>query len=154
MLAAQQSGMVPSDWASSPQEAWAMSEPANLADSMPLARLLGIRIDRAAADGVTATMTVSADHGTVGNMLHGGAIMALADSTAAVGAFLALPEGAAGTTTIEAKTNFLGPCASGQTVTAEATPVSIGRRLSVWQTRIRRENGRDVALVTQTQLVL
>ena len=65
-----------------------------------------------------------------------------------------LPEGATGTTTIESKTNFLGAGPLGSTLVGEATPVKIGKRLSVWQTRIRTEDGAEVALVTQTQMVL
>jgi uncharacterized protein (TIGR00369 family) len=65
-----------------------------------------------------------------------------------------LPEGAGGTTTVESKTNFLSAAPAGQRVTGVATPVSLGRRLSVWQTEIVREDGRKVALVTQTQMVL
>lgn len=80
--------------------------------------------------------------------------MALADTLGAIGAYLALPEGATGTTTIESKTNFLAPAAKGATVTAETVPLSTGRRLSVWQTRVIRPDGRAVAVVTQTQLVL
>lgn len=72
----------------------------------------------------------------------------------AIGAFMNLPEGAQGTTTIESKTNFLGAAPRGETVTGETTPVQIGKRLSVWQTRITRTDGKAVALVTQTQLVL
>ena len=90
----------------------------------------------------------------LGGILHGGAIMAFADTLGAIGAFLNLPEGAQGTTTIESKTNFLSPAKEGSLVKAETTPVNIGRRLSVWQTRISREDGKAVALVTQTQLVL
>ena len=80
--------------------------------------------------------------------------MAFADALGALGAFVNLPDGAAGTTTIESKTNFLGAAKQGETVTGEATPVQIGRRLSVWQTRITRPDGKAVALVTQTQMVL
>lgn len=80
--------------------------------------------------------------------------MAFADALGAIGAFLNLPEGAKGTTTIESKTNFLAAAPQGEKVTAIATPVSIGRRLSVWQTHITRSDGKAVALVTQTQMVL
>ena len=80
--------------------------------------------------------------------------MAFADSLGAIGGFLNLPEGASGTTTIESKTNFLGRAAAGAKLTGTTTPVSIGKRLSVWQTEISSEDGRSVALVTQTQLVL
>src|SRR3546814_17437098 len=77
--------------------------------------------------------------------------MAFADCLGAVGAFLPLPEGATGTTTIESKTNFLGAGPVGSVLVGEAVPVKIGKRLSVWQTRIRTEAGTEVALVTQTQ---
>src|SRR3546814_20748693 len=80
--------------------------------------------------------------------------MAFADCLGAVGAFLPLPEGATGTTTIESKTNFLGAGPVGSVLVGEAVPVKIGKRLSVWQTRIRTEAGTEVALVTQTQMVL
>ena len=91
---------------------------------------------------------------TSGGILHGGAVMAFADSLGAVGAFLTLPEGASGTTTIESKTNFLGGAKAGVTVRGEATPVHSGKRTSVWQTRINTAEGRPVALVIQTQMVL
>jgi uncharacterized protein (TIGR00369 family) len=80
--------------------------------------------------------------------------MAFADSLGAAGAFLTLPEGATGTTTIESKTNFLGAAKAGATIRGEATPVHIGKATSVWQTRIARDDGKLIALVTQTQLVL
>jgi uncharacterized protein (TIGR00369 family) len=99
-------------------------------------------------------MPVRADICTAGNIVHGGAIMAFADCLGAVGAFLTLPEGANNTTTIESKTNFLGAGPVGSVLVGEATPVKIGKRVSVWQTRIRTEDGAEVALVTQTQLVL
>ncbi|OJU56250.1 MAG: phenylacetic acid degradation protein, partial [Alphaproteobacteria bacterium 62-8] len=91
---------------------------------------------------------------TAGHILHGGAIMAFADTLGATGAFLNLPEGAGGTTTIESKTNFIGAAREGTTVEAEALPIHIGRRSSVWQTRITRADGKLVAIVTQTQMVL
>ena len=72
----------------------------------------------------------------------------------AIGAFLNLPEGAKATTTIESKTNFLGAARLGATVTAVATPVHVGRRTSVWQTRLTNDEGKAVAMVTQTQMVL
>ncbi len=126
----------------------------NLADTMPFARLIGLVLTEASPALVRGELLVREDICTAGQILHGGAIMAIADSLGAIGAYLALPEGSTGTTTIESKTNFLGPAPIGITVTAEATPITTGRRLSVWQTRITRPDGRDVALVTQTQLVL
>jgi uncharacterized protein (TIGR00369 family) len=79
--------------------------------------------------------------------------MAFADTLGATGAYLNLPEGAS-TTTIESKTNFIAPAKAGTIVTAESLPIHIGRRSSVWQTRITRDDGKLVAIVTQTQMVL
>jgi uncharacterized protein (TIGR00369 family) len=90
---------------------------------------------------------------TSGHILHGGAIMAFADTLGAIGAFLNLPPGA-GTTTIESKTNFFAPAREGSVVQGESTPLHVGRRSSVWQTRLSREDGKLLALVTQTQMVL
>jgi uncharacterized protein (TIGR00369 family) len=86
-------------------------------------------------------------------VLHGGAVMAFADTLGAWGTVLNLPAGAS-TTTIESKTNFLGPAPAGTVVAGEATPVHRGRRTQVWQTKVTRADGKPVALVTQTQLVL
>ena len=80
--------------------------------------------------------------------------MAFADSVGAAATTINLPPEAQGTTTIESKTNFLGGAKAGMTVTATATPVHLGRRTQVWQTRIATGEGRLVALVTQTQMVL
>lgn len=100
-------------------------------------------------------MLVRPDLCTLGHTLHGGAIMALADSVGAGATFLNLPEAAKGTTTIESKTNFIGPAREGATVIATATPVHRGRRTQVWQTRLETaEEGKLVAIVTQTQMVL
>ena len=127
---------------------------ADFAAMMPLAKTLGVTIEKSSATAVSGKMPVRADICTAGNIVHGGAIMAFADCLGAVGAFLTLPEGASGTTTIESKTNFLGGGPVGSVLVGEATPVKIGKRLSVWQTRIRTEGGAEVALVTQTQMVL
>ncbi len=121
--------------------------------TLPLAALLGIEIVEAAQEGVVATMSVRDDVCTAGHMLHGGALMALADTLGAIGTWLNLPEGAR-TTTLESKTNFLGQATAGSVVRAEATPVHIGKRTSVWQTRVYDELGRLIGLVTQTQMVL
>lgn len=126
----------------------------NAADVMPFAKLMGVQVEEATKERVRAHMIVREDLCTMSGILHGGAIMAFADALGAIGAFLTLPEGAKGTTTIESKTNFLGPAPQGKKVIGETTPVKTGRTLSVWQTRITLEGGRDVALVTQTQLVL
>nr|WP_294528369.1 PaaI family thioesterase [uncultured Rhodopila sp.] len=120
---------------------------------LPFAALLGIRFTGAAPDRVTAELTVREDLCTRPAVLHGGAIMAFADTLGAAATILNLaPE--AGTTTIESKTNFIAPAPAGSTVLGETTPLHRGRRTMVWQTRITTEAGRLVALVTQTQMVL
>ncbi|HEV2336046.1 MAG TPA: PaaI family thioesterase [Stellaceae bacterium] len=120
---------------------------------LPFAELMGIEFTAAAPERVVAGMTVRAELCTIPAVLHGGAIMAFADTLGAAGTILNLPEGA-GTTTIESKTNFIAAAPVGSRITGEATPVHRGRRTMVWQTRITTEAGRLVALVTQTQLVL
>ena len=121
---------------------------------LPYARLLGIEIVEASKEGISGRMKVRAEMCTGGSILHGGAIMSFADTLGAFGAMHVLPEGATGTTTLESKTNFLGSAKEGETVLARCTPVHVGRRTSVWQTKITTEAGRNVALVTQTQMVL
>jgi 1,4-dihydroxy-2-naphthoyl-CoA hydrolase len=86
-------------------------------------------------------------------VLHGGAAMAFADTLGAIATVLNLPEGH-WTTTIESKTNFISAAPSGSVVTGECTPVHRGKRTMVWQTRITLADGKLVALVTQTQMVL
>ncbi len=126
----------------------------SLADAMPFSKLMGVVVTSAETDRIIGELMVRLDLCTTGGILHGGAIMAFADALGAIGGFLNLPDGAKGTTTIESKTNFLGAASEGMTVFGETVPVNIGRRLSVWQTRINREDGKAVALVTQTQMVL
>jgi 1,4-dihydroxy-2-naphthoyl-CoA hydrolase len=121
---------------------------------MPLAQLMGVTFTEAAKEKVVATMLVRDDLCTLGNTIHGGAIMAFADSVGAAATIINLPAEAQGTTTIESKTNFLGGAKAGTTVTATATPVHLGRRTQVWQTRLTTDEGKLVALVTQTQMVL
>ncbi len=123
------------------------------ADRQPFADHLGIEIVEALAERVTARMEVTERLCTVGGILHGGAFMALADSIGGLGASLNLQAGAH-TTTIESKTNFLGAAPLGSVLTAVATPVHVGRRSSVWQTRITNPAGKLLALVIQTQLVI
>lgn len=124
------------------------------ANPMPFATLMGIRFVSATPDEVVAEMDVREDLCTIGSILHGGAVMALADSVGAAATFINLPEGAGGTTTIESKTNFVSGSPAGQVVRATATPVHKGRRTQIWQTRIARADGKLVALVSQTQMVL
>lgn len=123
-------------------------------NASPLARLFGIRFREAGRERVIAEMTVRADLCTSGERAHGGALMALADNTAATGTALSLPEGASGTTTIESKTNFVSGAPFGTTLIATATPVHRGRQTQVWQTRIETSEGRLVAVVSQTQMIL
>jgi 1,4-dihydroxy-2-naphthoyl-CoA hydrolase len=122
-------------------------------EMLPFAELMGIEFTHADPDRVVAELSVRQELCTRPGVLHGGAIMAFADTLGATGTILNLPEGA-GTTTIESKTNFIAAAPLGTRVTGEATPVHRGRRTMVWQTRITNAAGRLVALVTQTQLVL
>lgn len=120
---------------------------------MPMARLMGVEFVSAAPDKVVARLAVREDLCTIPAVLHGGAIMAFADSLGGAATILNLKEGA-WTTTIESKTNFLAAAPVGTVVTGECTPVHRGKRTMVWQTRITTAEGRLVALVTQTQMVV
>lgn len=115
--------------------------------------LLGIELTEATKERVLATLEVRQNLCTIGNSLHGGAIMAFADTLGAVGTFMNLPP-AHRTTTIESKTNFIGGAPLGSKVTGESTPLHRGRTTQVWQTRITSEAGKLVAIVTQTQMVI
>jgi uncharacterized protein (TIGR00369 family) len=114
---------------------------------------MGVEIVSAEKDRVVGRMLVREDLCTSGGILHGGACMAFADALGAVGGVLNLAPGAR-TTTLESKTNFLRGAPAGSTVSGEATPLHIGRRSSVWQTRITNGDGKLVALVTQTQMTI
>jgi uncharacterized protein (TIGR00369 family) len=120
---------------------------------LPFAELLGIEVISASPDKIVAEMKVREDLCTSPTVLHGGAIMAFADTLGALGTIVNLPQGS-GTTTIESKTNFVAPAAVGTRIVGEATPIHRGRRTMIWQTRVSGPGGRLVALVTQTQLVL
>ena len=115
--------------------------------------LMGVEVKEATVDKVVASMLVRPDLCTGGNICHGGAYMAFADTVGALGTVLNLPAGAR-TTTIESKTNFLGSAGVNTRVTAEATPLHRGKTTQVWQTMIRSEAGKLCAVVTQTQMVL
>jgi 1,4-dihydroxy-2-naphthoyl-CoA hydrolase len=121
---------------------------------LPFAELKGVSFVEAEMDRVVAKMLVRPDLCTLHHTIHGGAIMAFADSVGAAATVINLPEDAKGTTTLESKTNFIGGAKEGTTVTATATPVHRGRRTQVWTTRIEAEDGKLVAIVTQTQMVL
>lgn len=113
---------------------------------------LGIRFVSVEPGRVVAELTVRPTLCTVPGVLHGGAVMSLADTLGAIGTVLNIPEGAR-TTTIESKTNFFGPGVEGATITAECRPVHRGRRTQVWQTNVTSPDGRLLAQVTQTQFV-
>ena len=117
-----------------------------------LAQLLGISIIEATPDCVVAQLAIRDDLRTVGGSLHGGTLMALADTVGAVATVLNLPAGAT-TTTLESKTNFFAAGRAGM-VRAEATPLHRGKRTMVWQTRVTDEGGRMLSLTIQTQMVL
>ena len=120
---------------------------------MPFSDLMGVEIVERDKARVVGRLSVREDLCTAGGIRHGGAFMAFADALGAVGGFLNLPPGAR-TTTLESKTNVLGSAKVGTTVTGEATPLHIGRRSSVWQTRITNEDGKLLALVLQTQMTV
>ena len=115
--------------------------------------ILGLKLTAAEPDRVVAEVQVRRDLCTVPGVMHGGALMAVADTLGAVGTVLNLKDGQR-TTTLESKTNFFAPGIEGTTVTAECTPLHRGRRSMVWETQVRGEDGRLLAKVTQTQFVL
>ena len=119
----------------------------------PLPRWLGLNVTLATPERVVAELTVREDLCTSGNIMHGGAIMAFADTVGALGTVVNLRDGQ-GTTTLESKTNFFAGSPVGTRLIAEATPLHRGRRTQVWETRISNADGRLVAKVTQTQMVL
>jgi 1,4-dihydroxy-2-naphthoyl-CoA hydrolase len=121
---------------------------------MPFATLKGVTFIEAEPDRVVARMLVRPDLCTAGQTIHGGAIMAFADSVGAAATVINLPADAKGTTTLESKTNFIRGAGEGTTLIATATPIHRGRRTQVWQTRLETEDGKLVAVVTQTQMVL
>jgi 1,4-dihydroxy-2-naphthoyl-CoA hydrolase len=128
-------------------------DPNVLLDLIPLARTLGASFSRYGRDEVRARLEWAPGLCTVNGLLHGGAVMALADSTGGACAFLNLPEHARGTTTVESKTNFLRGVREGS-IEAVSRPLHLGRTVIVVETDVRDENDRLVARVTQTQLVL
>ena len=119
----------------------------------PFGAVLGVKITSAAPEKIIAELVVREDLCTRPAVLHGGAIMAFADTLGAAGTVLNLPQGA-GTTTIESKTNFIAAAPVGTKVIGECLPLHRGKSTMVWQTRVTTEEGRLVAIVTQTQMVL
>ena len=114
---------------------------------------LGMKLREASGDRVLADLEVRPELCTVGGMLHGGALMSLADTLGAIGTLLHLPPGGR-TTTIESSTKFLAAGKVGTTVTGECTALHRGRTTMVWQTFVRDPGGKLLGVVTQTQLVL
>ena len=123
---------------------------AQIRDLMPFAVLLGIDLLDASRELVRARLQWTPEHCTTGGLMHGGALISLADTCGGVCAFLNLPEGAHGTSTIESKTNFLRAVRDGA-VTASTRPIHTGRTLMVVETEVAREDGALAAKVTQTQ---
>jgi uncharacterized protein (TIGR00369 family) len=117
-----------------------------------LGELLGIRFVEAAPDRLVAELAYRDALTTIGGALHGGTLMAFADTVGAAATVLNLPPGAT-TTTLESKTNFFAGCRGG-TVRAESTPLHKGRRTQVWQTRVTDEAGKLLSLTVQTQMIL
>lgn len=126
--------------------------PDQLADAMPFARALGVAIDSAGPAEVTGRLGWSPDRCTAGGVMHGGALMTLADTLGAVCAFLNLPPDTS-TTTLESKTNFFRAVRDGQ-VQGVSRPLHTGRTSIVVQTDLFDAAGRRAAQVTQTQAVL
>jgi uncharacterized protein (TIGR00369 family) len=127
-----------------------MSATEQLGDAVPFAKELGIELLEAMPDLVRSKLDWTPERCTVGGVMHGGALMALADNAGGICAFLNLPEGAVGTATIESKTNFMRGVTSGA-VTATTRPLHKGRRLIVLETELVRDDGKLAAKVTQTQ---
>jgi uncharacterized protein (TIGR00369 family) len=115
--------------------------------------LMGLEVEEATQEKVVASLLVRPDLCTTGGVCHGGALMAFADTVGAIGTVMNLPAGAR-TTTIESKTNFMGAAPVNTRIKAESIPLHRGRTTQVWQTTIRSEAGKLLAVVTQTQMVL
>jgi 1,4-dihydroxy-2-naphthoyl-CoA hydrolase len=119
----------------------------------PFSEFLGIKVTHISPERVTAELLVRPDLNNRFGIMHGGAVMALADNCGGTAASANLKEGQS-TTTIESKTNFFSAIPIGDVAKAECTALHKGRTTMVWQTRITRNDGKLCALVTQTQLVL
>jgi uncharacterized protein (TIGR00369 family) len=122
-------------------------------DQPAYAHFLGIKITHVSMDRLTAEMAVTENHANRNGVLHGGALMSLADNLGGTAATANLASGQA-TTTLESKTNFFASIAVGDTAFAECTPLHRGRTTMVWQTKVTRGDGKLTAVVTQTQMIL
>jgi uncharacterized protein (TIGR00369 family) len=121
---------------------------------VPFSAHLGFELVRCDAAGVVVEVVLAPEHCTAGSTAHGGFLMTLADFAGAAGAMQVLPEGARSTTTIESKTNMIGAAPVGGRLRATATPLHVGRRTSVWVTRVETAAGKLISVTTQTQMVL
>ena len=122
----------------------------SLNELVPFAAALGMELLEATPELVVSRLQWTPERCTTGGVMHGGALMALADNGGGVCAFLNLPEGAVGTATIESKTNFLRAVREGA-VTANTRPLHVGRTMAVVETELVRDDGKLAAKVTQTQ---
>ena len=122
-------------------------------DQPEFGKLLGAKLIEVSVDRLVAELTVRAELTNRNGVLHGGAVMAVADNLGGAAATINLPPGAS-TATIESKTNFFAACRPGETVRIETTPLHRGRSTMVWQSRVTRADGTLAALVTQTQIVM
>ena len=124
--------------------------------NLGLARHLGMKFLEASPERVLAELEIREEVCTLGGAIHGGSLMALADTAGAVGTLAFLeknPDAGKGTATLESKTNFFAAARAGK-VRAESTPLHKGRRTHVWQTRVTDESGRLLSLTIQTQMIL
>lgn len=119
----------------------------------PMMKLLGVELISVEPDRIVGQMEARDTMSNGTGILHGGAYMSFADFLGALGTIVNLPKGTS-TTTIESKTNFFAPAKVGTIVRGESTPLHRGRRTMVWQTRLTNPEGRMLALITQTQMVL
>lgn len=119
----------------------------------PYMQLLGVELVSATLDRIEARLVVRDDMGNGGGITHGGVYMSFGDYLGAIGTVVNLPKGAM-TTTMESKTNFFRPAKSGDVITGISAPVHKGRRTMVWQTRLVDKDGKLLAMITQTQMVI
>ena len=119
----------------------------------PFMQLLGVELVSATLDRIEARLLVRDDMGNGSGILHGGVYMSFADYLGAIGTVANLPKGST-TTTMESKTNFFRPARSGDVITGVSTPLHKGRRTMVWQTRLTDKDGKLLAMITQTQMVI
>ena len=123
-----------------------------MTDSTNFIEALGIRFTEVGKERILAEMDTGPEHTNGANVVHGGVYMAFADTLGARGTIMNLPDGTR-TSTLESKTNFLRGTPPGK-LFGEATPVHVGRTTQVWQTVVKNANGKKLAVVTQTQIVM